>query len=279
MAQLVKSWNDGGSLTATYEGSGDGSAVFSSDAYEGIDREQSVIFRDAGKTIAVERVVRQEGIRQPIGLSGGGIFRLANGGRFGVLKGQQTKPDFSKYRGVFIQAVDGWLYSANEWDGSKEANGVAVITDDCSLVVALTDAYSKYCVWGTRANIAGVNNNDTKATVKKYYNGEAETDAIIANAANSTAATYCKNFIFPNGQQGYMGAGGEWWTVLSNKADVITAINACGGTVPSKDYWCTTEQVGSNRAWAADWEGVDLTNYNKTASSSVKVRAFCKLIL
>lgn len=87
MAQLVKPWNDGGSLTATYEGSGDGSAVFSSDAYEGIDREQSVIFRDADKVIAIERIVRQEGIRQPIGLSGGGIFRLANGGRFGVLKG------------------------------------------------------------------------------------------------------------------------------------------------------------------------------------------------
>ena len=86
MAELARPWNDGGSLSVTYEGSGDGSAVFSSDAYEGIDREQSVIFRDTGKTIAVERVVRQEGIRQPIGLSGGGIFRLANGGRFGVLK-------------------------------------------------------------------------------------------------------------------------------------------------------------------------------------------------
>lgn len=84
--ELQKPWNDGGSLTATYEGSGDGSAVFSSDAYEGIDREQSVIFRDAGGTVAVERNVRQEGIRQPIGLSGGGIFRLANGGRFGVLR-------------------------------------------------------------------------------------------------------------------------------------------------------------------------------------------------
>lgn len=84
--ELLKPWNDGGSLTATYEGSGGGSAVFSSEPYEGIDREQSVVFRDAGGTVAVERNVRQEGIRQPIGLSGGGIFRLANGGRFGVLK-------------------------------------------------------------------------------------------------------------------------------------------------------------------------------------------------
>lgn len=86
MAELVKPWNDGGSLSVTYEGDGDGSAVFSSDSYEGIDREQSVVFRDSGKSVAVERNVRQEGIRQPIGLNGGGIFRLANGGRFGVLK-------------------------------------------------------------------------------------------------------------------------------------------------------------------------------------------------
>lgn len=90
--ELKKTWNDGGSLTATYEGSGDGSAVFSSDPYEGIDRVQSVVFRDAGQTIAIEKLVRQDGIRQPIGLSGGGVFRLANGGRFGVLKHGGVEP-------------------------------------------------------------------------------------------------------------------------------------------------------------------------------------------
>lgn len=86
MAKLVKPWNDGGSLSVSYDGDRDGSAVFSSDSYEGIDREQIVIFRDGGKTLAVERAVRQEGIRQPIGLASGGVFRLADGGRFGVLK-------------------------------------------------------------------------------------------------------------------------------------------------------------------------------------------------
>ena len=86
MAELIKPWNDGGSLTATYEGSGDGSAVFSSEPYEGIDREQIVVFRDGDKSVAVERTVRQEGTRQPFRLAGGGIFRIAGGGRFGVLK-------------------------------------------------------------------------------------------------------------------------------------------------------------------------------------------------
>lgn len=86
MKSVIKPWNDGGSLSVAYEGDGDGSAVFSSDAYEGIDRTQIVVFRDGDKSVAVERVVRQEGTRQPFRLAGGGIFRLAGGGRFGVLK-------------------------------------------------------------------------------------------------------------------------------------------------------------------------------------------------
>ena len=91
MAELVKQWNDGGSLSVTYEGSGDGSATFSSDSYEGIDREQSVVFRDDGKTIAVERTVRQEGIRQQFVTSDGLVFRVTQG-RFGVLKGEAEPP-------------------------------------------------------------------------------------------------------------------------------------------------------------------------------------------
>lgn len=91
MSELVKQWSDGGNLTVTYKGSGDGSAVFTSEANEGIDREMAVTFNGGG--ISVERTVKQEGKRQPIGLSGGGIFRLANGGRFGVLKiGEPIEP-------------------------------------------------------------------------------------------------------------------------------------------------------------------------------------------
>lgn len=85
MAEFVKLWNDGGSLTATYEGSGDGSAVFSSDPYEGIDRVQSVVFRDAGKTVAIEKLVKQDGIRQQFVTSDGNVFRVTQG-RYGVLK-------------------------------------------------------------------------------------------------------------------------------------------------------------------------------------------------
>jgi hypothetical protein len=85
MATLVKQWATGtGNLSVTYEGDGDGEAIFASDINEGIDREMLVRFVGGGESI--ERVVTQEGLRQPFGLSGGGVFRIKNGGRFGVLK-------------------------------------------------------------------------------------------------------------------------------------------------------------------------------------------------
>ena len=86
MAELIKPWNDGGNLSVTYEGSGDGSAVFSSDSYEGIDREQSVIFKDVNNSVSVERTVRQEGTRQRFITADDKVFCVTDGGRFGVLR-------------------------------------------------------------------------------------------------------------------------------------------------------------------------------------------------
>lgn len=83
MAELVKQWNDGGSLSVTYDGSGDGSAVFSSDKNEGIDREMSVFFNGGG--LSIERLVKQDGLREEIITADGSTFKSSDG-YFGVLK-------------------------------------------------------------------------------------------------------------------------------------------------------------------------------------------------
>lgn len=57
--ELKKQWNDGGSLTATYEGSGDGIAVFSADENKGAERTMEVSFVDASRSVVVVRTVRQ----------------------------------------------------------------------------------------------------------------------------------------------------------------------------------------------------------------------------
>jgi hypothetical protein len=85
MAELVKPWNDGGSLSVAYEGSGDGSAIFSSDVAEGLDREMIVVFRDGGKTVAVERTVKQAGMRE-VFTGYDERFITADGGTFNSIK-------------------------------------------------------------------------------------------------------------------------------------------------------------------------------------------------
>jgi hypothetical protein len=60
MAELVKQWPTGaGSLSVTYEGSGDGSAVFSSSENTGEERTMEVSFVDASRSVIVVRTVRQ----------------------------------------------------------------------------------------------------------------------------------------------------------------------------------------------------------------------------
>ena len=82
MAELVKPWNDGGSLFAAYNGSKDGEAIFTSDVNEGIDREMSVAFADTARSVITERVVMQIGRREIFNDD----FILSDGGTFNVLK-------------------------------------------------------------------------------------------------------------------------------------------------------------------------------------------------
>lgn len=59
MAELVKTWNDGGSLFVTYEGDEDGSAIFSSSENGGAERQMDVSYIDASRNIIVVQNVRQ----------------------------------------------------------------------------------------------------------------------------------------------------------------------------------------------------------------------------
>ncbi len=88
-------WNEGeGYITATYEGSGSGSASISSDVNEGIDREQSIKVETTDKSISATLLVSQEGLREVFEPSDG-LFVLADGGTFNVLK--DTSIDIERY--------------------------------------------------------------------------------------------------------------------------------------------------------------------------------------
>lgn len=85
MAEFVKQWNDGGSLSISYDGDRDGSATFSSQTNESLDRSTSVSFIDSTRNVVVERTVNQVGMREVFRCADGD-FILADGGTFNVLK-------------------------------------------------------------------------------------------------------------------------------------------------------------------------------------------------
>lgn len=85
MYQLRKEWENGGSLTVTYEGRSDGDATFTSDVNEGLDREASVTFVDFSKDIRIECKVVQVGKREVFSVADGD-FILADGETFDVVK-------------------------------------------------------------------------------------------------------------------------------------------------------------------------------------------------
>ena len=127
-------WNEGdGYITATYEGSGSGSASISSDVNEGIDREQSIKVETTDKSKSASISVKQEGLRE-VFLTSDGDFVLADGGTFNVLKGlslvrftiQCQAFDY----GVVIQstALEGMTWG--EWVSSEYNNCDAHIWDN-----------------------------------------------------------------------------------------------------------------------------------------------------
>lgn len=83
-------WNEGeGYITATYEGSGSGSASISSDINEGIDREQSIkVETTHGNVPKSESIsIKQIGMREVFSPSDGD-FILSDSGTFNVLKNE-----------------------------------------------------------------------------------------------------------------------------------------------------------------------------------------------
>ena len=150
MAELVKPWNDGGNLTATYEGSGDGSAIFSSDTAEGLDREMLVKFVDKNKSIIVEKKVIQIG-RREIFSSNGEDFVLSDGGTFNVLKPNYTEIEYLEASGT--QYINLGIVFNN--------------TDECyAEVTMLTDVTDKFFISPSEWN-----NNNNRFALGGCFNG------------------------------------------------------------------------------------------------------------
>lgn len=85
MAEIKKQWDNGELLTVAYDGDRDGSATFTSDVNESIDREMVVAYVDKDRKVSVAQTVKQVGLREVLNASDG-LLITSDGETLNVLK-------------------------------------------------------------------------------------------------------------------------------------------------------------------------------------------------
>lgn len=186
-----------------------------------------------------------------------------------VLVGDTGKIVYNALNGVFIQHIDGTLYTTDEWTAggfaNDQANGVAVGNGVVRFVVAKTQFTS--VKWSATASlIEGVLVTDDQNIAKTDYAGITNTK-IIARNDTIGAAYICANYIFPNGKKGYLPSYGELYLAYQKRNAIQTAMNLIGGVKLDQDYWSST-QVSATAAWGYRFYWNDVTNWGKTSTSA-----------
>jgi hypothetical protein len=198
--------------------------------------------------------------------------------------------NYEEIQGIYIQHIDGTLYTTDEWTAggyaNDQANGVAFTSVSTSFVIAKEDASSSTLKWGGYGKlITDIVTTSSSATAVLDFDGENNTTKIIEQLSGYTdsnsvtgapAAETCVAYVFPNGKTGYLGTLGQWQVVLNNREAVKSAMSLIGGTTFSliTNYWAST-QYSTNNSWAISWRFLNTRSDDKNQSNYI--RAFCAL--
>lgn len=187
--------------------------------------------------------------------------------------------------GAYIQHIDGNLYTTSQWTAqgfaNDLANGVAIITEEASFVIAKGDA-SNSSGWSSNTTelIEGITATTSYNDAITDFSGKQNTEKMLT-AGTSGAAHACANYIFPNGKKGYLPSFGEWQVFKRFKTDAEDALQLIGGSTiyltgnrATNDLFTST-QYDATKVWT-------FRRYNYAYTQALKsdtryVRAFCEL--
>lgn len=185
--------------------------------------------------------------------------------------------------GVYIQHIDGNLYTSDEWTAkafaNADANGVAVVSDKASFVISIQQAFKTRQWSSDTTNATDGVTAATSLEAKTDYKGKHNTLFIPKDSTTGDAAYYVDTYTFPNGQKGYLPAMGELAVCAK---PLLTEINEILGQLggdylqSSSLYWTST-QANATQAWLIRlYDGTVLT---RDKSDKEYSRAFTELIL
>ena len=172
--------------------------------------------------------------------------------------------------GVYIASNDGSLVKPDSWNTSNnsKAVGVAVISDKCSFIIDKNNQTLNDKKWSNQLKDLSLTNYTSESQAKTDYNGEHNTDIIMSEDTQNVAAKYCrsKSITFGTTRNGYLGAGGEWWTIYNNRDTISSALSKIGGAALNVYEWTSTE-CSSDRAWILRWDGGLINRNGKSVAS------------
>ena len=210
--------------------------------------------------------------------------RYANGVYIQTIDGKlYTKEEWEAHKpadGVYIESVEGDLYTKDQWislSSKPVANGVCVVSGGHIFTIESTDEISVLLAWknGEYILVDNVLTTSTESTAKKDFNGNSNTGFIVSQLGSSKvpASAYCQSYTFPNGSEGYLPSLGEWQEAYNNKTEIDECISLIDGTAieTSSYYWSSTQHSNLN-AWGLSWS--DGTAKGRDKSSSYPVRVF-----
>lgn len=193
-----------------------------------------------------------------------------------------VQDDIIPENGIYIYDTDNKLTPVASWNtaNNSKAVGVAILGDNCRFVVAKEDIGKKR--WGGyNTDITSLTNYTSSTEAAKDFAGITNTQVIIDAIGQTndgyrtgSAAQDCVDYIFPNGQAGYLGAAGEWKLARSYKDELNSALELIGGTKMAESYYWTSTEDSSNNAWIQYFVSYSLLYNDQKNISSYYVRAF-----
>lgn len=199
---------------------------------------------------------------------------------------------------VFIQHIDGNLYTTSQWVNNSFsndlANGVAVVTNEASFVIAKEEFAKVKWQPSSSTFINGVSYiNDSVSpggtdyssyipTARTILSGYNDTNLIVA-ITNEGAAVKCYNYNFPNGKRGYLPAIGELLIVSDYINEINDALSMIGGVTFGNTYYFSTTQNSYktnnyySNAWSCWLKSGSIYPQSKTSVNYINTRPFTTL--
>ena len=158
-------------------------------------------------------------------------------------------------------------------DITLKLDSIVVVDSRDSFKIALEESNSILAWQTTPSDLARVTTTTDKEVAKVDYGGWYNSNAIYNQDKTAPATLYCTNYVFPNGDIGYLPACGQWQIAYDHKTEVDACVSLIGGTVINTGYyhWTSTQYSGTH-AWVLRWSDGNVDGSPKT--NSLRVRAF-----